>query len=129
MINRIRVVPAVVVAVLVTLLGTQGFHTYQAGAGVTGETEHHAVLLDNGSAYFGRLEKLGSAYPVLTEVYYVRNQVNQETKEVTNTLIKRGQEWHAPGRMILNADHILFVEPVTPGSTVAKLIEEEQRKR
>ncbi len=77
----------------------------------------------------GRLEKLGSAYPVLTEVYYVQTQVNPEAKQVANTLVKRGKEWHAPERMILNASHILLVEPVTPDSTVAKLIDELKKQK
>ena len=91
--------------------------------------QYHAVLLTNGQVYFGRLEKLGSAYPVLTEVYYVQTQVNQEAKQVANTLVKRGKEWHAPERMILNASHILLVEPVTPDSTVAKLIDELKNQK
>jgi hypothetical protein len=43
-------------------------------------------------------------------------------------LIKRGKEGHAPDRMIINAQQILFIEPVTPGSQVAKLIEELKTK-
>jgi len=43
-------------------------------------------------------------------------------------LIKRGKEWRAPDRMIINAQQILFVAPVTPGSRVAKLIEELKTK-
>jgi hypothetical protein len=87
-------------------------------------TPYSAVFLTNQQVFFGKLENLGSAYPVLTDVYYVQSQVNQETKEMKNTLIKRGNEWHGPDRMVLNAQHILFIEPVTQGSTVAKLIDE-----
>ena len=61
-------------------------------------TPWSGVLLTNGQAFFGRLEKAGSAFPVLRDVYYVRSQVNQETKQVTNTLVKRGQEWHGRGQ-------------------------------
>jgi len=45
----------------------------------------------------------------LTEVYYVHSQVNQDTKQVSNTLIRRGKEWHSPERMILNGAHIVLV--------------------
>ncbi len=38
------------------------------------------------------------------------------------------KEWHGPDRMILNATHILFIEPVSPDSQVAKLIEDAQKK-
>jgi len=60
----------------------------------------HAVLMMNGQAYFGRLERLGTNFSLLRDVYYVRSQVNPETKEVTNSLVKRGQEWHAPDFML-----------------------------
>jgi hypothetical protein len=74
--------------------------------------------------FYGRLDKLGSAFPVLTDVHYVQSQVNPETKQVSNTLVRRAREWHAPDRMTLNAAHILLVEPVRADSAVAKLIEE-----
>lgn len=34
--------------------------------------KYYAVLLINGSVYFGHLEGLGSAFPVLRDVFYVR---------------------------------------------------------
>jgi hypothetical protein len=92
-------------------------------------TPYTAVFLTNGQVFFGKLENLGSPYPVLTNVYYVQTQMNQETKEVKNTLLKRGSEWHGPDRMVLNAQHILFMEPVTAKSTVATLIEELGKKQ
>jgi hypothetical protein len=85
-------------------------------------TPYQAVLLSNGSAYFGRLEGLGTAYPVLREVFYVQSVQDQNTKQVSNILVKRGKEWHAPDRMIINANMIVLVEPVSPGSRVAQLI-------
>jgi hypothetical protein len=87
-------------------------------------TPYQAVLLSNGSAYFGRLEGLGTPYPVLREVFYVQSVQNPETKQVSNILVKRGKEWHAPDRMILNANMIVLVEPVNPNSRVAQLIAE-----
>ena len=88
---------------------------------------YYAVLLNNGSVYFGKLEGLGSAYPVLRDVYYVQSNVNQEAKAVTNVLVKRGKEWHAPDRMIVSEKAIVFVEPVGPDSKVAQLIAESKR--
>ncbi len=89
---------------------------------------YHAVLLTNGQAFFGKLEKAGSAYPVLRDVYYLHNEVNPETNQVSTNLIKRGTEIHAPDMTVLNASHILLIEPVSPGSQVAKRIEEESQK-
>ncbi len=92
------------------------------------ESTYHAVLLDNGAVYFGRLEGFGTPYPILNEVYYVQNGVNPQTKEATNVLIRRGKEWHEPDRMALNASHILFVEPVGKDSRVAQLIRDLKSK-
>ena len=91
------------------------------------DTPYSAVLLNNGSVYFGTLENLGSPYPILKDVYYVQSSVNPETKAVTNVLVKRGKEWHSPDRMILNANTIVFVEPVGRNSKVAQLIAESKQ--
>ncbi len=85
-------------------------------------TEYQAVFLDNGQAFFGKMENPDSPYPLLKEVYYIQRQVNQETKEVRNILIKRGNEWHAPDQMYINSSHIVLVEPVSPNSRVSQLI-------
>jgi len=64
-----------------------------SGLPATGiKTPYQAVVLNNGQVYFGKLDKLGTPYPILTDVYYVQGQVNQDTKQVTNTLVKRGKE-------------------------------------
>jgi hypothetical protein len=85
-------------------------------------TPFQAVLLTNGSVYFGHLQGYGSHQPVLSEVYYVVTQTNPETKQSNNVLIKRGKELHEPDRMYLNPQQILFVEPVGTNSKVAQLI-------
>jgi hypothetical protein len=88
-------------------------------------TPYQAVLLTNGSVYFGKLQGYGSSAPELTQVYYVVSQTNPETKQVTNSLIRRGQELHKPDRMYLNPRQILFVEPVGTDSRLAQLIKEQ----
>jgi hypothetical protein len=89
-------------------------------------TPYQAVLLTNGSAYFGKLEGYGSPHPVLTEVYYIVTQTNPDTKQNNNVLVKRGKELHEPDRMYLNPQQILCVEPVGPNSKVAQLIAQAQ---
>ena len=110
---------------ILTLPGCQQYLPWKAA---NFPTPYQAVLLDNGNVYFGKLEGFGRSYPVLTDVYYLQRRVNAETKEATTTLIKRGSEWHAPDRMILDAQHIVLIEPVTPESQVAKLIAEEKKQ-
>jgi hypothetical protein len=93
------------------------------------KSEYQAVLLDNGQAFIGRLEGAGRPYPVLHEVYYVQSKADQDTKQVSNVLIKRGKEWHGPDAMYINAQHIVFIEPVVPDSRVAQLISEMKKSQ
>ena len=51
------------------------------GSPVTFTTPYQAVLLTNGSAYFGKLQEYGTPRPVLSEVYYIVSQTNPETKQ------------------------------------------------
>ncbi len=108
-----------IVFIIAAAGGAWGLSRYRA---IAMTTPYQAVLLSNGSAYFGRLEGLGTPYPVLRDVFYVQSVQDQNTKQVSNILVKRGKEWHAPDRMILNANMIVFVEPVSPTSRVAQLI-------
>lgn len=89
-------------------------------------TPYQAVLLTNGSVYFGKLADYGSGQPVLSEVYYVVTKTNPDTKAVSNVLVKRGKELHEPDRMYLNPNQILFVEPVGQKSRVMELIQQSQ---
>jgi hypothetical protein len=91
-------------------------------------TPFQAVLLTNGSAYFGKLQGYGTPRPVLTEVYYIVSQTNPDTKQTNNVLVKRGKELHEPDRMYLNPSQILCVEPVGPNSKVAQLISQQGGK-
>jgi hypothetical protein len=124
-----RLLPISVVLGLTSFLGCRQPTVSASSISVPAiSTRYSAVFLTNQQVFFGKLENLGSAYPLLTDVYYVQTQVNPETNETKNTLIKRGNEWHGPDRMVLNAQHILFIEPVTQGSTVAKLIDELKKQ-
>src|SRR6516225_7698218 len=91
---------------------------------VTFPTLYQAVLLGNNSVYFGKLSGYGTPNPVLTDVFYIVTQTDQQTKQVKNILVKRGKELHGPDRMYLNPGQIVFVEPVGTDSKVAQLIAE-----
>ena len=84
------------------------------------------MYLINGLVIYAKVKGMGDRYPVLTDVFYVRNEMKKEAKEVVNHLIKRGQEWHGPDRMVVNSRHILFFEPVAPDSRIAALIRNHQ---
>jgi hypothetical protein len=90
-------------------------------------TPYQAVLLVNGSVYFGHLQNYSSRYPILVDVYYVVSQTNPETKQTSNVLVKRGKELHAPDRMYLNPSELVFVAPVSVDSKIAQLIKQAQQ--
>lgn len=87
-------------------------------------TPYQAVLLSNGSAYFGQLQGYGGPHPLLTNVFYIVNETDPQTKQPKPVLVKRGKELHEPDRMYLNPNQIVFVETVGPNSKVAQLIEQ-----
>lgn len=113
-----------VVFVVILLAALVALNIFPRTGHINLTTPYQAVLLDTGQVYFGRLEQADSPYPVLRDVYYVQSGVNPGTKEVANVLLKRGKEWHSPDHMILNAHHIVMIEPVSPDSKVAQLIAE-----
>ena len=101
-----------------------GFHIFHSsrGSSVQFSTPYQAVLLANGSVYFGHLQGYGRGQPVLTDVFYIVTQTNPDTKQTNNVLVKRGKELHEPDRMYLNPSQVVFVEPVGVTSKVAQLI-------
>lgn len=118
----------IIVVLLLAIVGLLAWDYLRATPAAEFHTDYQAVLLTGGQVYYGKVAGFGTAHPVLTEIYYVQSQVNPETKAVSNILIQRGNEWHAPDRMYLNPEHIILVEPVGADSHVAKLIAEQKTK-
>jgi hypothetical protein len=85
-------------------------------------SSYQAVLLDDGEVFYGKLSRLGTDYPEMTQVYYVVRTTDPQTKQPKNVLVKRGKEWHGPTETYFNARHIIMIEPVSPDSEVAHLI-------
>lgn len=109
-----------------------GFAFFLSGCGsspgsqkINFKTEYQAVFLPNGQVYFGKVEQ-GVDYITLTDVFYIQSQMNKDTKEVANILVKRGKEWHNPDAMYISKGAIAMIEPVAADSQVAKLIKEAQ---
>jgi hypothetical protein len=63
-----------------------------------------------------------------SDIYDVRVAVDPQSKVATNILVRRGKEWHAPDRMVINARHIILVEPVGTSSKVAQLIADDKKQ-
>lgn len=111
--------------ILVFLTGCQPV----AKTAVSFSTPYQAVLLSNNSVYFGKLAGYGTSNPVLTDVFYIVSKTDPTTKQVQNILVKRGKELHGPDRMYINANSIVFVEPVGTDSKVAQLIAEANNSK
>ena len=86
------------------------------------KTEYQAIFLVNGQGVIGRVKGSDGPYLVLTDVYYMQPQVDATGKRALNILVKRGNEWHGPERMYLNSAHVVLIEPVSPNSEAAQLI-------
>ena len=89
-------------------------------------TDYQAVHLDNGQVLFGKLEQAGSDYPLLRNVFSAQSQTNPDTKEVSRSLVRRSIELHNPDFMVLNAQHIVAIEPVAATSRVAQVIKQAE---
>jgi hypothetical protein len=122
--RRISLVQAVWVLAGILVAGAAGMHIFYTfrNSSIQFTTPYQAVLLTNGSVYFGHLQNYGTSDPVLTDVFYVVSQTDPETKQVKSSLVKRGKELHEPDRMYLNPNQIVFVETVGTNSKVAQLI-------
>lgn len=113
---------ALAVVLALWIVKTQVFSSYSKG--------YQAVFLSNGQVYFGHLERnIGRDYLKLTNVYYL--QLDQELQaggEATETnpqfnLVKLGNEIHGPkDMMLINKDHVLFIEDLQEDSEVVQVI-------
>ena len=125
---RITVVTAFVLGSLVGAGSLYAWYSRQGLLQSDLEASHHAILLNNNQAYFGRLQQRAD-YLILNDVFYVQSRVDDETKKSTHALVKRGSEMHGPTKMILNRNNIQFIEPVSPDSQVGKLIAEAAKTK
>ena len=121
------------IAILVVGLVIGGLGGWYFTSGRAGAPRFNApfqtVLLDSGQVYYGRISGLGTPFPVIRDVYYIQSTTNPETKQVSNILIRRGNEWHGPEFTVVNARHIVMIEPVGANSKVAQLIAEQEKKK
>lgn len=109
--------------VLPLVLGVAGAAVFDPGILVDRRERLSAVFLEDGQAYFGRLEENAlSGTLVLREVYYFQDARNT-TADYAVALTKRGTEVHEPvGEMRIRRERVLAIETVSPDSPVARAI-------
>lgn len=130
----LAIVYIVLAAVIVyAVVYTKGFGLINNKS--TSKSGWQAVFLSNGQVYFGHLTGQNRPYAELTNIYYLQvdqQQNLQPDKSATSTtaspkltLIKLGNELHGPSdKMVINKDHILFIEDMKSDSKVVAAIEE-----
>lgn len=104
--------------------GCTNFRASGASASLATKTGYYAFFLNNNLIVYGTSDNITASHVLVRNVFYVRTNVNPETKAVSSDIIKRGSEWHAPTEMLINADQIILIEPVGVDSRVHHLIKE-----
>ncbi|MEK7614857.1 MAG: hypothetical protein AAB431_00540 [Patescibacteria group bacterium] len=94
------------------------------------EGEYHAVFLDNGQVYFGKLKTGGGDFFQLTDVFYLQAGTGQLDQGTNLSLTKLGNEAHGPqDKMEINKEHVLFYEAMKSESKVAQAIQAYKTKK
>lgn len=94
-------------------------------------TPYQAVRLDNGQIYFGKLDQTQAGYLLLTDAYFVSSGVDQNTKQVSSTLVRMNKQMYGPDRIYLNPQHVVAIETVAENSQIAqgiKNIQQQEKK-
>lgn len=105
------------------------------------EKAWQAVFLSNGQVYFGRLNDLSGQFVFLNDIYYLqldkplqstnpKDKLKEAEDQTKLQLIKLGKELHGPkDQMVLNRDHILFIEELSSDSKVVKSIDKYNQEK
>ena len=121
--NRIA---GIILIVLAIGVGLNFYFEWVPFTGGSSSDAYQAVFLSNNQVYFGKLSNQNSQYPVLRDIYYlqVTQPLQPSSPQPNVNLVKLGSELHGPvDEMVINRDHILFIEDLKPESQVVAAIE------
>jgi hypothetical protein len=91
-----------------------------------------AVFMSNNQVYFGKMTKLTRTDLKLEQIYYLSANAydNSIDGEITAELVKLGKELHGPeDHMLINRQHILFIESLTEAGKVVAAINQHGVKK
>ena len=137
--NKVKsFVPVIILLLIVIAVGAGGYFLYtntdSSPTNLVESDKYQAVFLSNGQVYFGKVKNLSKQYAEMSEIYYLIIQSPlQQQKPVEGeatppqtpeyTLVKLGEELHGPmDKMVINRDHILFVEDLNENGKVSTAI-------
>lgn len=128
--------------VLIAAIGVGGYFLFTRVISPSNvdSSKYQAVFLSNGQVYFGKVKNISKQYAELSNIYYLilKQPLQQQTTTDTTTtqqtpeytLIKLGNELHGPtDKMVVNRDHILFIENLKDDGKVAKAISDYQNTK
>ncbi len=134
--------PVIGVVVVIVVIAVIKFWPRDNSARLSfGANDFQAVFLSNGQVYFGQVSDLEANYVKLENIYYLRlreplqtqgkiSAENEADAKGEPTLVKFGTELHQPKDvMLINRDHILFIEELDPNSKVATAIADNIKKK
>ncbi|MCP5142703.1 MAG: hypothetical protein H6980_10170 [Gammaproteobacteria bacterium] len=113
--SSLRLIIEALIALLLLIVVAQNMVT--PGSSLTG-TDHQLVVMDSGQIYLGRMEKLETGWPVLRNVIQLARKSQGEGQGSQLVFVPRAAEPHQPDHMVINAAHILSIEPVAASSTM-----------
>ena len=116
------------IGVLILLAVLAGaWYYYGGGDSNTSEPiasgQYQAIFVDNGQVYFGELDMDTGGFYTLTDVFYLQSGGVAIDQTSNLALVKLGNEAHGPtDKMMINPEHILFIEDMKDDSKVVQAI-------
>lgn len=111
--STLRLIIEALIALLLLVVVAQNLVT--PGSSMVG-TDYQLVVMESGQIYLGRLEKLETDWPVLRNVIQLARKSQGEGQNAQLVFVPRAAEPHRPDHMVINAEHILSIEPVAENS-------------
>lgn len=121
----------ILIALLVVVLSVNAWTSWKATSyalppGVSQGTLISAQLV-NGQVYYGNVVSADAHQITLQNVYYVQSFVQPGVNQPSNRLTSRQRnDWHAPVSMSIAQDKIIMLEIVSPTSSLAQLMKQDQ---
>jgi len=114
------------VLILLALLAG-AWYVYGGGgsnaSGPIASGQYQAIFVDNGQVYFGELDMDTGGFYTLTDVFYLQSGGVAIDQTSNLALVKLGNEAHGPtDKMMINPEHILFIEDMKDDSKVVQAI-------
>ena len=94
--------------------------------------QYHAVFLENGQVYFGKVSHRRSMYVKLEDVYYFQIDPTAQEQDAQGpspdlSLVRLGSELHGPtNEMMIERSHVMFIERLRDNSQVIRAILDAQ---